>query len=86
MIDPEYDYEAVAPSEDAVHQLTRMAQSQVALAAEIEEIEATLKSKKADLRRLSWDQVPELMQSLGLQEIKLALLISGIVNVTNCPA
>ena len=52
--------------------LVRMADVQVSIESDIEKLEAELKERKAALRKVSEEDLPDLMIELGITEFKLA--------------
>lgn len=57
--------------DNALKSLTSLANQQVSLEDKIAEIEAELKAKKAELRKLSEEDLPTAMQELGMKQLVL---------------
>lgn len=61
----------VAPSSNELGAVSELAEKQIQLENSIVELEEQLKQAKKDLRRVSEQDLPELMQSLNIKEFKL---------------
>lgn len=57
---------------DDLKRLVAMAELQLAIEVEIAGIEERLKQRKADLRKISEEDLPDLMMELGITQFKLA--------------
>lgn len=69
------DFEALAgdgPSRDQLERLTRLVLAQIELEDQIEAADKRLKQLQADHRKVSWEQIPDLLLEVGLSEVKLA--------------
>jgi len=70
------DYTDKPASEDALAELSRLADQQMDKAVEVEKAEAELKRVTDEYRQIAEVDIPELMQELGLEEFKTT---SGLI-------
>lgn len=67
---PDYSGEESATPEDAMKRLTGLVVQMGMLEVEVEDLEAKLAAKKSELAKYKESFVPELMQNIGLSEVK----------------
>ena len=67
----EQDAATPVPTNESLAQVSSLVARQVSLEDEIEELENLLKARRAELQRLSTDEVPAALSELGISDLKL---------------
>lgn len=71
MTEVEFDPEDVAPDDDELMSISALAEQQLTLETEVDQIEDVLKVKKAELRRIQENVLPDAMMAANVRDFTL---------------